>query len=79
MWSLKRLSVSDVSSGVVAERTTSPSRRHPRHYRKNHRWSVGVEWSEETGFKFGRDHIMYVDPGACIHLYGEIKRRSLLN
>ena len=79
MWSLKRLSVSSVSSGVVVERTTSPSRRPPRHYRKNHHWSVGAEWSEEIGFLFGRDHIMYVDPGACIHLYGNIKRRSSHN
>ena len=79
MWSLKRLSVSDVSSGLVVERTTSPSRRPPRHYRKNHHWLVGAEWSEETGFEFGRDHIMYLDPGVCIHLYGKFKRRSLQN
>jgi hypothetical protein len=48
MWSLKRLSVSDVSSGLAVERAASPSRRPPRHYRKNHRWSVGAEWSEEA-------------------------------
>lgn len=47
---------------------------------KNHHWPVGAEWSEETGLKFGRGHIMYVEPGACIHLYGQVKRRrSLLN
>ena len=79
MWSLKRLSVSDVSSGLVVERTTSPSRQPPRHYRKNHRWPDGAEWSEETRFEFWEGPHYVCGPRRFIHLYGEIKRRSLLN
>ena len=66
MWSLKRLSVSDVSSGLVVERTTSPSRQPPRHYRKNHRWPDGAEWSEETRFGFWEaDALLPLAPRRC--------------
>ena len=51
MWSLKRLSVSTVSSGALEQETVWARRRHPGHYRKNDHWSLGPEWSEELRFE----------------------------
>jgi hypothetical protein len=40
---------------------------------KNRHSVLGAEWSEETGFKLRRAHIISVDPGACTQLYGQPK------